>query len=290
LVSPSTIVVLTPYNAPTGLAPYTSYTPVTLTATITGTAGGAVPTGVVEFLDGTTLLGTVKLTASGVAALVYTGGFLQGTHSITADYAGDNTYSTAISPVQTLTAIYPGDYSLALNPTSITITDGNTASIMLTTTPMATTPGGMYNGQVGFTCAGLPLYATCSFSPNTIYLDGSGAVATGVLTIITQAQFGYLHAPDSSSAIRLCFLPGASLLVLLGMSGLRRRRMLRSALVRNMIFVLALCGLLSPVLACGSHLPLAAAPGTYTLTVTGTGTGGINHTITMQVTLKQAGS
>jgi hypothetical protein len=48
---------------------------------------------------------------------------------------------------------------------------------------------------------------------------------------------------------------------------------------------LVLSGLLSSLVACGSHAPLAPAAGTYSVTVSGTGTGGTNHTVTVQVTI-----
>ena len=74
---------------------------VTFTATVTGTAPGAVtPTGTVTFMDGTTTLGTGTINASGVATYsISTLGI--GSHSITAAYAGDSndlaSTSTALS-------------------------------------------------------------------------------------------------------------------------------------------------------------------------------------------------
>ena len=89
-VSPTTVPTLTIYNvgnctlttAPVAL---TSCTQVTLTATVTGSATGPTPTTNVEFLDGATVLGTVKVNSAGVATLVYTGAFAEGTHNLTAE-------------------------------------------------------------------------------------------------------------------------------------------------------------------------------------------------------------
>ncbi len=76
---------------------------VTFTATVTG---AGTPTGSVTFKDGTNILGSASLNASGVA--VYTTSTLTvATHSITAIYAGDSTFktSTSASLSQVVTAV-----------------------------------------------------------------------------------------------------------------------------------------------------------------------------------------
>jgi sugar lactone lactonase YvrE len=294
-ISPNAIAVLTPSNVSScpyaGAVSFSSCTPVTLTATVTGTSGGAIPTTIVQFEDSGVVIGQATLNAAGVATLVYNGFFTQGTHKLTANYIGDLTYAAAISPAQTLTASYPGDYTLSLNPTSLTLTAGQVSSITISAIPVTGAPGGFYNGQIGLTCTGLPVYATCAVSPNTLYLDGTGTPTAGTLSIITQAGFvknsSPFDGPLGTSAVRLCILPGMSLLLLFGSAKLRRRRgLVHAAATRNLLYVIALAGLLSSVVACGSHAALAPKSGTYTVTVSGSGTGGVNHTVTMQVTIK----
>jgi sugar lactone lactonase YvrE len=294
-ISPNAVAVLTPNNVSTcpyaGAVSFSSCTPVTLTATVTGTPGGAVPTTIVQFEDSGVVIGQATLNAAGVATLVYNGFFTQGTHKLTANYIGDLTYAAAISTPQILTASYPGDYTLSLTPASLTLTAGQVSSITISAIPVTGAPGGFYNGQIGLTCAGLPTYATCAVSPNTLYLDGTGSTATGTLSIITQAGFvknsSPFDGPLGTSAIRLCILPGMSLLLLVGSAKLRRRRgLVHAAATRNLLYVIALAGLLSSVVACGSHAALAPKSGTYTVTVTGSGTGGVNHSVTMQVTIQ----
>jgi len=70
---------------------------VILTAQLTPAAGVATPTGMVTFLDGTTTLGTGSL--SGGSASYTVTGFSDGTHSITAQYAGDAANGPATSAV-----------------------------------------------------------------------------------------------------------------------------------------------------------------------------------------------
>ena len=69
---------------------------VTLTATVADAAsGGGTPTGTVDFLDGTTSLGTGGL-SSGVATLAIAS-LSQGTHQLTAHYEGDANFGASTS-------------------------------------------------------------------------------------------------------------------------------------------------------------------------------------------------
>src|SRR5665213_1112032 len=77
--------------------PITFGLPVTLTAAVSPSAA----TGTVTFYDGITILGT-KPIISGNATLIGTLA-MAGTHSLTARYSGDGSYSQALSPVAGLT-------------------------------------------------------------------------------------------------------------------------------------------------------------------------------------------
>jgi hypothetical protein len=81
--------------------------PVTLTATVTAPSG--TPTGVVNFYDGTTLLGSAFIDGNGVASITIS--LLgAGDHMITAVYNGDvaDGISTSTVLTQTITALPPG--------------------------------------------------------------------------------------------------------------------------------------------------------------------------------------
>jgi subtilase family serine protease len=72
---------------------------VTFTATVSANAPGAgTPTGMVTFLDGTTVLGTVKL--SGGAAAWTTTALALGAHTITARYSGDIGFAASDSGIE----------------------------------------------------------------------------------------------------------------------------------------------------------------------------------------------
>ncbi len=85
---------------------------VTLTLVATDTAGSGVPTGTVNFYDGTVLLATVPLNSAGQAQWS-TGSFSLGTHALSAQYSGDganvkgtsNTVQEAITPASTVTVL-----------------------------------------------------------------------------------------------------------------------------------------------------------------------------------------
>jgi hypothetical protein len=116
---------------------------VTFTATLSVQAGGATPTGIVIFADGTTTLGNGTLTA-GVATFA-TSTLGGGPHTITATYGGDGTYSggatasllETIAPAATATTL-----SAAPNPTSV--------GSPITFTVTVSSAGGTPTGTVGF--------------------------------------------------------------------------------------------------------------------------------------------
>ena len=81
--------------------------------------GGTCPffgnaTGTVTFKDGATALSTVLLNAEGDAEYTPPAGFSAGSHSITANYSGDNSYnpSTAAAISFTISKVTPGVYGL----------------------------------------------------------------------------------------------------------------------------------------------------------------------------------
>ncbi len=85
----TTSTVLTPSANP-------AFTGATLVLTATVTGNGGAPGGSITFLDGTTVLGTVPLSASGVASLS-TSTLTPGIHALTASYSGDANDSTSSS-------------------------------------------------------------------------------------------------------------------------------------------------------------------------------------------------
>jgi Bacterial Ig-like domain (group 3)/FG-GAP-like repeat len=166
---------------------------VTFSTTVTSTVSGdsLVPTGTVNFNDGTTLLGPGTLNSSGVAAFT-TSKLAAGTHSITAVYAGDTNFkgssSSALSQVVSSTAA-PASYTLTATPTTQTMSPGSSATYSIKVN------ASNYNGTVTFACpATLPTGVTCTApGPST-----APSYAAGTLTLKTTAPTTAMMAPPAN--------------------------------------------------------------------------------------------
>ena len=131
----------------------------TVTATVASTTTGT-PTGSVSFYNGTTLLGTGSLNASGVATFV-SSTLALGSYKVTGVYGGDGNYATSTSSSSSFTVnADPPDYQLTLSTSAFSIASGSTVQTTLNVTPTNTLAD-----TLTFTCSGLPQYATCTFGP-----------------------------------------------------------------------------------------------------------------------------
>ena len=148
--------------------------PVSLTATLSGTPGNPadLPTGTVQFFDGTTSLGTATV-SSGVASLTLTGPTTlpSGSHTITAVFAGSSDFNAVTSSATTLTVTKASNavaitVASSLNPS--TYGDSVVFRVVVTSLAGAAIPTGSVVVSDGATNLG------------TITLDGTGA---GTLTV-----------------------------------------------------------------------------------------------------------
>ncbi len=143
--------------------------PVTFTATVIPVLTGPVPTGTVNFFDGSTNIGTGTLNGTGVATLTISTLDVAGSpHSITAVYVGDANYSTSTSPAISQTV------NQAATSTAL-VADANPSvsgqPVTFTATVTATAPGaGTPTGSVNF-------------------LDGAMIIGTGTLDATGAATF-----------------------------------------------------------------------------------------------------
>jgi autotransporter-associated beta strand protein len=94
----------------------------TLTATVSGSVfGGNTPSGTVDFVDGTTLLGSGTLNAAGEATLT-TSTLALGEHDIMVSYGGDSSYfagvstasSVTVAPIAPAVTTEPSDQTIAV--------------------------------------------------------------------------------------------------------------------------------------------------------------------------------
>lgn len=258
-------------------------TKITFSATVT--AGfGSPPTGTVTFNDGSTELGMGTL-SNGVATFS-TSSLTVGTHSITGVYSGDSNFagSTSVPFIETINNSTTPLYVLTVNPTTITVTQGNSGTANVTLIP-----SGGFNQTVTFLCSGLPIYSQCTFNPPTITPDGSNTPTTIVMTVSTNVATARLDWPHlrRSGAVLAVFSMG--ILGLVQVKGRRQRKDVRSKRLGRYAswFLLVLCVAVTTLLAsCGGsgNSRVLTPKGTSTVTIAGsTSTGAQTTSFTLVV-------
>jgi Chitobiase/beta-hexosaminidase C-terminal domain len=179
--------------------------------------------------------------------------------------------NSAIASAQyTVTASGPA-FTIAPSTTSVTLAAGQSASVSISLTPM-----NGFNAAVSFSCSGLPVGASCSFSPATVTPSG-GPVSTTVT----------ITAPSSKSALpagpRPLLPPSVLVLSLGGLWWMKRRRWLSVSM-----FVACVAGL-SLLNGCGGGASISTPantnpPVTSAVTVTATA-GSLQYTTTLSLTI-----
>ncbi len=265
-VTPLIGIGITTLNLATSATNVGTGTPFTLTATVVPVIPSTPTiTGTVSFYDGApggTLLGTSTVGTGGVATLTTTKVTTVGTHGISAVYSGDQNYYTSTNTgTVNIVFVTPG-FTIAVNPTSLTVAQGSTGTVQVTATTY-----GNYNGTAPLTCSGLPANAFCTFTfnagvpPQYFTMPGTDATFGGTLTITALKP----HVVKAGGFTPFLWLP---VMLLAGFLGLRRK----SLSVRGrqiVVLAILMCGTLATT-AC-STLGLATPAGTYTVTVTANG-------------------
>lgn len=140
--------------------PSTFGQPVTFTANVAVTGGTGTPTGSVTFLDGSTVIGTGRLTVLGQATLVVDDLDVSAGHPVTAVYSGDINFSSSTSSVlnQVVNKAASITNILASSPNPSML--GQTVTLFATvTTPIDTSPTGTITFYDGATAIGtVPVY------------------------------------------------------------------------------------------------------------------------------------
>ena len=204
-------------------------TAVTLTAIVTSDNQLYTPTGTVTFLDGTAVLGTAALDATGTAVFV-TQTLSGGQHSITASYPGNAITTAAVSSPITEAIL---DYIFQALPGSLTIQGGQSGTATLNVIPL-----GGYSQAVQFSCGSLPAGVNCVFSQSSVTPDGIHP-STATLTIKTSVLIGSRTGNGAFLALSATVLLGGVLLMPFG-----KRRRINLALP-GMLLLLAIgigCG------------------------------------------------
>ncbi len=135
---------------------------VSLRATVASNTTG-VPTGTVNFMDATTLLGSATLNDSGVANFP-TSALAVGAHSITGVYSGDVTFDSSTSPMVSQKVMGTPGFALGVNPAKLGVTAGASASATV-----SASPENGFSQTIVLACAsGLPPMSTCRFSSPSV--------------------------------------------------------------------------------------------------------------------------
>ncbi|MFP5277208.1 MAG: pectinesterase family protein [Acidobacteriota bacterium] len=250
---------------------------VTFTAKVSGTGG--TPTGTVNFLDGTTVIGAGTL--SGGAASFSSAALTVGAHSITASYSGDTNFTAATSSVlaQSVITITIGSPSSGSGGTgsgsgsSQTITPGGTASFSL---PIVPSTGTSFPTPLTLSITGLPAGATASLTPN-VWVQST--LPTTVWTLPANTPIGgntviNITLPKSTMA-RLDGAAGfgaglgplaLGMLLLPFSSRFRRRSRQLHTWIVVVVLLIAGLGAFSGLVACGGSSSQTGK--TYPVTVT----------------------
>jgi len=175
------------------LNPSCAGSPVTLTATVAAVAPGAgVPTGSVDFKDGATVIGTVALNVSGVAALT-TSSLSVATHNLTAAYKGSGSFNVSTSTPVLVQAVKAKPTASVSG--SAAICPGGSATIRANLTGAGPWTVTWSDGAVQSGVAVSP--ATRSVSP----------AATTVYTVTNVADVNCSSAGTGSAAVTVNALP-----------------------------------------------------------------------------------
>ncbi len=258
---------------------------VTLIAQVAGNVvAGKSPSGSVSFYISGTLprllgMGTLSATGSGAsAASLYTTQIPAGTQTIYAVYSGDATFATSVSA---LIGIGLTDYSVSFTPASLSLTAGQTGSVVVLVTPSSG-----FSGVISMGCTPpANMLITCSISPQSLTNGG-----TAVLTINTVAS-QYKAETHKESWHGGKALRGIALASLLGLMLPRSRR----GRIPSMLLVLLLITLGVSVgcskqnLIVGSGASTGSPLGTASLTINTSGSNGVTtvtHDHTYQVTIQ----
>ena len=260
-----------------GPNPATQGTPVTFTATVTGQF--APPTGTVTFLNGSSVIGTATLAASGSitsVATFTTSALPVGTDQITASYGSTlNFQASTSSPfAETITPQLSPSFTLNLAPKALEIGVGYTGAVNVTIIS-----NGGFAAPVNLSCGPLPNEARCTFV-NPI-VNGAGATTLFIATTAphdcNNSQPYFLGLNGGGFGLRSLALPAMAGLFAFCVPG--RRRWMRGLLM------LAIAAGAMQVSGCGHCTDLATRPGTYTFTVNATSGGSSGQTQSQTVTI-----
>jgi hypothetical protein len=179
-----------------------------------------------------------------------------------------------------------GDFAISAPTTNVSVNNGQTANVQVSLTGM-----NGFNGAVSLACSGLPMGASCSFSPASVTLSGTNAT-TVTVAIATAATTPPAPSPYSASLRgNGVVLAGLLPLGLLGLAGFRKRLTRTHVTLLLLLLCVATigglggCGGMKSAMA-GSTTPGTPAPTPIVSQVTITATSGsLTHSVAVNLTV-----
>jgi hypothetical protein len=238
--------------------------------------GPVAPTGIVTFSSGSSILGSARIDASGVATMSIDATVLS-KMIVFASYSGDTNYAASGSIEVQLPGTGATNFTLLVNPTALSVTAKKYVVAELTIQSM-----GGYSDNLSLGCLGLPYAATCTFEKQTIGLAADGLVKVKV-TVDTGSPLTSGGATASNTQPMgkgplLAMLPAGALFLWL----LRGRRRVPAL----MVMLLLLCSLL-PVTGCGTLNQSSTPAGSYTFQVSASSPSGVTLSVPVKLTVTQ---
>lgn len=209
---------------------------VTLTATLSSAASipGVSPGGLITFRDGGKPLAVVApATPFSPGGTFSTNSLSVGSHSITADYSGDQNYASTTSAafLQVVTPAPAADYTIQPDKNSATLRAGQSATFVITATSL-----NGFSGDVRFACSNLPALTTCTFTPSTTFV-GTNLTATTTLRVVTTGPNALLLQP-AQPRYYAALLGSLAFSVMLLVGSRRPKLKIRGALLLVLLAVL----------------------------------------------------
>jgi autotransporter-associated beta strand protein len=171
--------------------------PVTFTATVAATPPAiGTPTGAVNFMEGTTVLGTATLDASGVATFTTTTPLATGTHVITAVYTGDRNFTLSSSSPLKQTVSLGIPVVMTLNSSA----NPSTFSQPVTFTATVAAPAAMPTGNITFR-EGSTILGTATLSSSGLAALTTAALGAGTHLITADYSGDSIFTPSTSAPL-----------------------------------------------------------------------------------------
>ena len=191
------------------------------------------------------------------------------------NFPAGGTTTAAFASIVPAAAVGIPDFSLNLSSQSATLTQGGSATLMVSASPV-----GGFNGQISLTCSA-PAGLSCAFSPSTISPGSSSASSTLTISASsTPPSTGYVM----SAMITL--LPGFGVFGTLLAAGRKKSLTRKSILWISLIGLILLVSLFA--IGCGggsSKSSMTPTPTQVNLMVTGT-SGAVSHSSAVTVTIQ----